>query len=269
MKKFLLKIIISLIFLSSTINYSQSRFSHEFGGFFGVASLQTDFGESGDFDSANQSSMTFGLSYYLKFFGSQYSWRSGSSYFSDHFKLKAQFLYNNNTNIKHEGKYAEADSQSGAQLRAMTAATKIYNVGLNLEYYFLRLEDYASFYAAENKLNPYISVGIQWSYYDPDVMVNGNSLPQLPPNVEYPEGTLINKWLSNSIYVDPSNTFGLSGGLGLRYSVEYVDFYLDAQYQYYLSDDIEGLDAINDSGNTANDSMVAVTLGVVYVFGKN
>ena len=265
MNKFLLQIIISLIFLSGTINYSQSRFSHEFGGFFGVASLQTDFGESGDFSSANQSSMAFGLSYYLKFFGSQYSWRSGSSYFSDHFKLKAQFLYNNNTNIQHEGKYAEANSESGAKLRAMTAATKIYNVGLNLEYYFLRLEDYASFYAAENKLNPYISVGIQWSYYDPDVMVNGVSL--LPNDDPYE--SLIDKWQNNSIYVDPGNTFGISGGLGLRYSVEFVDFYLDAQYQYYLSDDIEGLNAINDPGNNKNDTMVAITLGVVYVFGKN
>ena len=43
MNKFLLYVIVSFFFFYSTINFAQSRFSHEVGGYFGVASLQTDF----------------------------------------------------------------------------------------------------------------------------------------------------------------------------------------------------------------------------------
>ncbi len=264
MNKFLLYFIVSFFFFYSTINFAQSRFSHEVGGYFGVASLQTDFGEKGDFPSANQSNLAVGLTHYLKFFGSQYSWRSGSSYFSDHFKLKTEFLYSNNSNIEHEGKYAQGSSENAAKLRAMTSSVKLYNIGINLEYYFLQLEDYASFYGAQDKLNPYISVGLQWSYYDPDVMVDGVSLPA---NGD-PYLSLIDKWQNNSIYVDPNSSFGVSGALGLRYSIEFVDLYIDGRYQYFFNDDIEGLDAQLDPANTSNDSMVLVTLGVVYVFGK-
>jgi hypothetical protein len=264
MNKFLLQIIISFFFFYSTLNFAQSRFSHEIGGYFGIASLQTDFGDSGDFASANQSNMAVGLTHYLKFFGSQYSWRSGGSYFSDHFKLKTEFLYTNNTNITHDGKSAQGSSENAEKLRAMTAAVKLYNIGVSLEYYFLRLEDYASFYAAQDKLNPYISLGITWSYYDPDIMVNGVSLPANSDPYE----SLIPKWQNNSIYVDANSSFGATAGLGLRYSIEFVDLYLAGQYQYFFNDDIEGLDAILDPANTSNDSMVLVTLGVVYVFGK-
>ena len=264
MNKFLLQIVISFFFFYSTINFAQSRFSHEVGGYFGVASLQTDFGDSGDFASANQSNLAVGITHYLKFFGNQYSWRSGSSYFSDHFKMRTEFLYTNNTSIKHDGKSAQGSSENAAKLRAMTSSVKLYNIGVNLEYYFLQLEDYASFYAAQDKLNPYISLGITWSYYDPDVKVDGVSL--LPNDDPYPD--LIPKWQNNSISVDPNSAFGVTGGLGLRYSIEFVDLYLAGQYQYFFDDDIEGLNAINDPANTSNDSMVLVTLGVVYVFGK-
>ncbi len=265
MNKFLLQVIISFFFFYSTTNSAQSRFSHEVGGFFGIASLQTDFGDSGDFPSANQSNLAVGLTHYLKFFGSQYSWRSGSSYFSDHFKLKTEFLYTNNTSITHDGKSAEGSGVNAEKLRAMKGAVKLYNVGVSLEYYFLRLEDYSSFYAAQDKLNPYISLGVTWSYYDPDITVNGVSLPANSDPYE----SLIPKWQNNSIYVDPNSSFGVTGGLGLRYSIEFVDLYLAGTYQYFLNDDIDGLDAINDPANKNNDSMVVVNLGVVYVFGKN
>ena len=68
MNKFLLQVIISFFFFYSITNFAQSRFSHEVGGFFGVVSLQTDFGERGDFPSANQSNLAVGITHYLKFF---------------------------------------------------------------------------------------------------------------------------------------------------------------------------------------------------------
>jgi hypothetical protein len=261
MKKFLLQILISFFFFYSVSTHSQPGFSHEFGVFFGVASLQTDFGESGDFASANQSSMTFGLTHYLKFFGNQYNWRSGGSYFGDHFKLKTDFSYINNTNIKHE---AYLNRPGYEKLTAMTSDVKLYDIGINLEYYFIRLEDYASFYGSENSLNGFVSLGLHWSYFDPDVKVSGVSLPA---NSD-PYLSLIDKWQNNSIYVDPNNTFGASIGAGLRYSLLSIDFVLDGRYQYFFSDEIEGLNAINDPANKNNDTMIFISFGIVYVFNK-
>src|SRR5210317_1316597 len=103
MKKLLLKLFTVMILASFSGGIqAQTSVSHELGGFFGIASLQTDFGISGNFASANQATMAFGVSYYMKFFGSQYNWRSGSTYFSEHFKLKAEFSYMNNTNVGFE-----------------------------------------------------------------------------------------------------------------------------------------------------------------------
>ena len=128
MKKLLLKLfVVMFFFLLAGRSIAQTSVSHELGGFFGISSFQTDFGKSGEFASANQASMTFGISYYLKFFGSQYNWRSGSSYFSEHFKLKAEFSYMNNTNISHEDFTSVGVDKD--KLDAMKGRIKMYNVG--------------------------------------------------------------------------------------------------------------------------------------------
>jgi hypothetical protein len=262
MKKHLPKIAVLLLFFFFTTTYSQSRFSSEAGLIFGGSSFQTDFGISGDFASANQSSMAFGLTYYLKFFGSQYNWRSGSTFFTEHFKLKFEFLYTNNTNISHEG--ISPSSSNFAKLDAMKGEIKMYNFGANLEYYFLELEDYSSFYKSSGSLNPFISVGLHYTSFDPDITVNGNSLEGQPE----PYTQLIDKWQTGAIFLDKGNTFGASAGAGIRYSLEVLDLVLEGRYQYFFSDDVDGLNAPLDPANKNNDSMIFVNLGVVYVFNK-
>lgn len=260
MRKFLLSITVLILFLFNTVIYSQSNVSHEIGVNFGVASFQTDFGISGDFPSANASSFSYGIAHYLKFFGTQYSWRSGGGYFSSHFKLKTEFNYSNNTNVEHKGKSAK----NNLKLQAMTGEIKMYNIGTNLEFYFMELEDYASFYGSENSLNPFISAGLHFTMYDPDIFVNGVSLD----GQQEPHTGLIDKWQENSIYLDPSNTFGVSVGAGLRLSLQSVDLVLDSRWQHFFTDDIDGLNSLNDPANKRNDTMVLVNLGIIYVFGK-
>ncbi len=262
MKKHLPKITALILFFFFTTTYSQSRFSHEAGIFFGPASLQTDFGISGDFPSANQATLAFGVTHYLKFFGSQYSWRSGSSYFTDHFKLKTEFLYMNNSNISHEG--IKGTGENAQKLEAMKGQVKMYNIGTNLEFYFLELEDYSSFYRSSGSLNPFISIGVHFSMYDPDILVNEVSLE----GQEEPYTQLIDKWQEGAIYLDKGNTFGASVGGGLRYSLDKFDLVLDGRYQYFFSDQVDGLEALDDSANKNNDTMVFINLGVVYVFNK-
>lgn len=260
MNKFLSKITVLIFFMFSTVTYSQSNVSHEIGIIFGPASFQTDFGQSHDFPSANASTLAYGITHYLKFFGSQYSWRSGGGFFSSHFKLKTEFLYLSNTSIKHEG----PGQENNPQLLAMQGQIKMYNIGTNLEFYFLELEDYASFYGRENSLNPFISVGLQFSVYDPDITVNGVSLEGQPE----PYTQLIDKWQENAIFLEPGNTLGVSIGAGLRYSLSSIDFVLDGRWQHFFSDNIDGLNAPNDPANKWNDTMIFVNVGIVYVFGK-
>ncbi|MCF6296610.1 MAG: hypothetical protein L3J08_01270 [Flavobacteriaceae bacterium] len=260
MRKLLLKITVLIFFLFSTVTYSQTDFSHEVGVHFGPASFQTDFGQRGDFPSANASTLALGLTHYLKFFGSQYSWRSGGGYFASHFKLKTEFTYLFNTNIQHKG-----DLENRPEFQAMQGQIKMYNIGTSLEYYFLELEDYASFYGNENSFNPFVSIGLHFSSYDPDILVDGVSLE----NQQEPYTQLIPKWQENSIFLGSGNTFGLSIGAGLRYSLQQVDLVLDTRWQHFFSDNIDGLNAPNDPGNKRNDTMILVNVGIVYIFGKD
>ena len=91
MRKLLLKLCIVFLFFFFTNTRAQTSFSSEVGVNLGIASFQTDFGLSTEFESANQANLSYGLSYYLKFFGSKYNWRSGSSFFSEHFTRTVTF----------------------------------------------------------------------------------------------------------------------------------------------------------------------------------
>jgi len=273
MKKRLSKIIVLIFFFFITISYSQSRFSHEAGLSFGVASLQTDFGESRDFESANASTFSFGVAYYLKFFGSQYDWRSGSTYFSQHFKLKAEFDYLSNSNIQHKGATIKGNSDAAQKLRAMKGTTRIYDIGTSFEFYFFELEDYTTFNSNKKSLNPYLSIGLHYSFYDPDILVNDVSLE----GQEEPYTQLIPSWQTGAVYTEPDATLGLSFGAGLRYSIEDIDLVFDTRWQHFFSDQVDGLDPssaiveapVTRTGDKYNDTMIVVNVGIVYVFGQN
>jgi len=216
-------------------------------------------GLSTEFAAENQSNMGFGLTYYLKFFGSQYNWRSGSSFFSDHFKLKTELSYINNSNVNFE------PAGLNTKLDNMKAAVKLFNVGLNLEYYIFQLEDYSSFYRSSGSINPFITAGLHYSYSQPDILVNNVSLK----GKEEPYTELIDKWQNGAVFLEPENIFSATGGIGVRFGLEMVDFSFETRYHYVFSDVVEGLNAPNDPANKNNDTMISANIGVIYVFGKN
>ena len=265
MKKLLLQLF-AVIFLASFSGgiQAQTSVSHEVGGFFGIASLQTDFGISGNFASANQASMAVGLSYYMKFFGSQYNWRSGSSYFTEHFKMKAEFSYINNSKIEHED-LDQVGPGFRETMERMTGSVTMYNGGLSLEYYFVELEDYSSFFRSSGQVNPFVSLGLQYTYAKPDIFVDGVSLK----DQEEPYEDLIPKWQEGAIDLEDQGIISATASAGVRFGLEMIDLVLEGRYQYFFSDKLEGLYAPNDPGNKNNDTMVFINVGIVYVFGKN
>lgn len=262
MKKHLPKLCVVLLFFFFTNANAQTSFSHEAGVSFGIASFQTDFGLSSEFASANQATLGFGLTYYLKFFGSQYNWRSGSTFFTEHFKLKFELSYINNTNVNHDA--INGTGPNFDKLEAMKGQIKLYNAGVNLEYYILELEDYSSFYQTSGSINPFVTVGLHYSYSQPDIFIDDVSLK----GQEEPYTGLIDKWQEGAVHLDAESIFSATAGIGVRFGLDKVDFSLEGRYQYYFSDVVDGLNAPDDPANKGNDSMVFINAGVIYVFGK-
>ena len=203
--------------------------------------------------------------------------------------LKTEFVYLKNTNIKHEKEAFAEGSPQRERWDAMRGNIKMYNIGTQLEFYFFNMESYSS-YTKQRALNPYISAGVHFSFYDTNVTSKLDSNPNSPNWRNYvvydnPSNGMYDKWYlhdvaatdspdgldhKQTIFNGKGNTFGLSAGLGLRYAVsDSFNLILDSRFQYFFSDRVDGLDASKDPGNKNNDTMIYVNMGIVYVFGQN
>jgi hypothetical protein len=149
-------------------------------------------------------------------------------------------------------------------MERMTGSVKMYNAGFNLEYYFIELEDYTSFFRSSGSINPFVSLGLHYTYAQPDIFVDGVSLK----GQEEPYEELIPKWQEGAIFLDDQSLISATGSAGVRFGLDMVYLVLEGRYQYFFGDKLEGLDAPNDPGNKNNDTMVFINVGVVYVFGK-
>lgn len=178
--------------------------------------------------------------------------------------MKADFSYVNNSKIVHEN-LDQVGDRFRAIMERMTGSVKMYNGGLSLEYYFVELEDYSSFFRSSGSFNPFVGLGLQYTYAQPDIFVDGVSLK----GQEEPYEDLIPKWQEGAIDLENQNIMSATASAGLRIGLEKVDFVIEGRYQYFFSDKLEGLYAPDDPGNKNNDTMVFINVGVVYVFGKN
>ncbi len=259
--KFLYKIFLLLLFIPLSNSYAQLELSHEIGVSFGPVTMQTDYGERHHLPSSTPTSFGIAFSHYLSFYGSNYNWRNGASFFSDHFKLKTEVSFYTNTSLEHKGAYIDPSVSSPElveQLKAMTGSTKIFNIGTQLEYYFKNLEDYGLLFNDDNKFAPYISAGIQYNSFDPEVTSSLGNYVTNPEVLPLP-------WQENAIFVEKDNTFSLTFSLGTRYKMDTFDFFIDARWQYFLSDRVDGLDAPKElSGSKFNDTLIFFSVGAIY-----
>ncbi len=252
------RILVLLLFFPLSNSFAQLQLSHEVGVAFGPVTMQTDYGERHHLPSSTATSFGIAFTHYLSFYGSNYNWRNGASFFSDHFKLRTEVSFYTNTNLEHKGRFAEQPGPFGDKIRAMKGSTKIFNIGTQLEYYFNNLEDYGLLFNSADKFAPYVSLGVQYNSFDPQLTSDLGDYISDPTVLPAP-------WQQNAVFVEKDNTFSLTFSAGTRYKMENFDLFVDARWQYFLSDKVDGLDAPSDlSGSKFNDTLIFFSVGAIF-----
>ncbi len=239
--------------------FAQIELSHEFGITTGPVTMQTDYGERHHLPSSTATSFGVAAVHYLSFYGSNYNWRNGASYFSDHFKLKTEVSYYFNNGLEHKGRYV-APGGSSEDLRqkliAMKGKTKSINFGTALEYYFKNLEDYGLLFNDDDRFAPYISAGLQFNMFTPELTSDLGDWTTNP-------SVLPDKW-QDQVYVGKQNGFSMTMSAGTRYKLNNFDLVLDARWQYFFTDKFDGLDSKKDESSKYNDTLIYFSFGVVF-----
>lgn len=223
----------------------------EIGIFAGPVAYYTDYGLRYDL-STNTGNIGYGvgLTYFLNFaYKAECNCYARDTYFNDHFKLRAEIDYHTG-NLNHYGEISQRDSEGGRQLRAMNATIKVVEIGAHLEYYPFSIRDYTAF---AYPVAPFISLGANFVSYDPYTY---STLGPLEDNIFHTFKGYVDQ--------DPGSTWGIVLGGGLRYKLDVAsDLVINAQWRYYDTDWMDGLDHENPQ-NKFNDMMFWLNVGYVY-----
>ena len=263
----LIKITTPLLFLIVSFGMqAQSEKSHEIGFIAGSASFTTDYGQRNNFKAnvGGNVGMGIGVIYYLNFTDYRYRWNLRTSYFAEHFRVRAEASYMS-AELEHFGKYVDPSKTSiGAnQLRAHTGKTYLVNVGAQMEFHWVDIVDFGSRRIPDLKWSPYISAGAFVDYYNPSIKSTYDTGNWEDPGVLFP------KW-DNSLNPGASKdeagiTMSATFGVGTRYKLgEYSDLLIESRWQYFFSNYVDGLNAKNDPANKFNDWLLWVHIGYVY-----
>ena len=251
-----------LFCFSAEIAQSQDRSSHEIGFISGSASFTTDYGQRDHFQSnvGGNVGVGIGLIYYLNFTDYRYRWNNRSSYFVEHFRVRAELSYMS-AKLDHFGKYVDPSQTSYAadQLRAMHGSTYLLNLGAQLEFHIVDIVDFGSRRIPDLKWSPYLSAGFMVDFYNP-------SLRSDLGNWEEDISVIYGKWaVPGAIDVNSSITGSATLGIGTRHKLgEYSDILIESRWQYFFSNYVDGLNAKEDVANKYNDWLLWLHFGYVY-----
>lgn len=232
------------------------NYKHDIGAFIGTSSLNSDFGEANKANTSNNST-SFALAHYLQFYNTSSRWdRNASSRLINHLMIKTEFRYSNSSNIQNFTETSNGNSPSAEVSRAMRGSLSLFNLGTNFEYYLLPLRDYV--YSKRMLFNPYVSLGVNFSSYDRDITYDSSTVGK--------ENALLAKANipTEAFILGIGDSFSFSGSLGTRIKVSSnTDVVTQFGYQYFLTDDLEGMNA-NIPQNRNNDWLANFQFGLVY-----
>lgn len=257
MSKYFISLLLLLIF-SNEVS-AQWGFSHEIGVIAGPVALQSDYGVRKDFETnSGNTGYGIGLIHYLNFaYDSECNCYAFPTYFNDHFKVRSELSYNK-TELQHFGRWVDEKKQStfAKQLRGMRGSSAITNIGVQLEYYPLSIEEFS---ASVGKLAPFVSLGGQFSWYTPEAY---STLGPLNTPITTPE-----KYANGARTNDSGTVWSVVSSVGTRYKLTVMsDLMVDMRLQYYFSDWVDGMrpDPAIYKENKANDWNVWFNVGYIY-----
>jgi len=261
----IIKITTSILFLIVSLNLNaQSEKSHEIGFITGSASFTTDYGQRNNFNSnvGGNVGMGIGLIYYLNFTDYRYRWNQRTSYWAEHFRIRAELSYMS-AKLEHFGVWVKKPGDLGDRLRAHTGKTYLVNLGAQLEFHWVDIVDYGSRRIPDIKWSPYLSFGAFVDFYNPSISSTYGTGNWEDPGILYP------KW-DNNLYPGasrdtPGITMSATFGVGTRHKLgEYSDILIESRWQYFFSNYVDGLNAKDDPANKYNDWLLWVHIGYVY-----
>ncbi|MGB1451264.1 MAG: THC0290_0291 family protein [Marinirhabdus sp.] len=247
--------------------HGQSGFSHELGVIFGPVSFSSDFGKGANFNvKTGNVGLGIGAVHYINFsYDGKLHRYTRATYFNYHFKIRNELSYHK-TNFEHLGPRANPDDTSlfADQLRSMRGSSQVIDVGSQLEYYPFKIRDYAL--TGVYRVFPFVSFGLHYVSYDPEVSSALGDLSTLAPNAATPP-----KYV-NSFQNEPGATFSFVFSLGTRIKLDpLTDLMVDFRGQHYLSDYVDGLNPrFEENGlvgvpeNRSNDWAYWLNAGVVF-----
>lgn len=246
------------VFISSfQLAFGQFGLSHEVGVIAGPVAFQSDYGERYNLNTnAGNTGLGIGIVHYLNFaYNPECNCLRSYTYFNDHFKVRTELSYNK-TKLQHFGEWVAPDKKSvGAQqLRDMRGETAVTNLGMQLEYFPWSIRD---FMASTGSFAPFVSVGAQFSQYNPEATSVNGPLTVLNTPVKY----------RDAFTNDSGTTWSVVSSVGTRYKLtELSDLMVDLRFQYYFSNWVDGLspDPARYPENKANDWLVWLNFGYIY-----
>ncbi|REG89139.1 THC0290_0291 family protein [Winogradskyella sediminis] len=248
-----------VMLLTLQLTFSQS-FTHEVGIIAGPVAYQSDFGERYDFET-NSGNIGFGIGlvYYMNFeYLTNYYSYSRRNYFTNHFKVRAEISWNK-TKLNHYGKWVDPDrtSISAEKLRAHSGESQNFDIGAQLEYYPLTTRALSR---GGDKFAPFLSLGVHYVSFNPDVETTYGDQNPNDPNNFYPQ------WEPGSVDAQNGSTWSVVGSLGVRYNYSPIsNFMVDLRIQSFFDDRTDGLDHQLNSNKT-NDWLVWLNVGYIFMF---
>jgi hypothetical protein len=241
------------------VNFSmlaQFGFSHEVGAFIGGVALQSDFGIRNDFKTnSGNTGFAVGLVHYMNFaYRADCNCYAPENYFNDHFKVRSELSYNS-TQLQHLGKWAEKNSVTGNQLKAMRGEAKLTDLGMQLEYFPFSIREFS---ATDGAFAPFIGLGAHYSFYQ-----NGtySKLGPMDTTISTPT-KYYGAWSDEG-----GSTWSVVSSVGSRYKLTPLsDLFVELRWQYYFTDWVDGLkpDPEIYTENKANDWNLWLNFGYIY-----
>ncbi|MFD0863448.1 glutamate dehydrogenase [Sungkyunkwania multivorans] len=257
------KALLSCMLMVSFYASAQLGFSHELGVIAGPVPFQSDYGLRYDFET-NKGNLGFGggIVHYLNFsYQSDCDCYTTYTFFNDHFKIRNELSYMT-IDLNHFGELAEKNSPGGEFLRSVSGRTKLLNIGAQLEFFPLSIRDFENGGFA---ISPFGSIGVMYTNYTPEA--NGYEEARAILAAADPDNNLLAKYGPDAINVESGGVFSLTGSVGARYKFSAIsDVLLEARWQYFLSNDIDGLNPNPDlyPENRANDWLFFLTIGYIF-----